>query len=65
MIDDIGYVKAEENKFNYEDVFAQYDADSSVSKESKTIIAKRVIGGRWFSREWDIHFGNPADPVLL
>ncbi|MBE6100044.1 MAG: carboxylesterase family protein [Anaerovibrio sp.] len=62
---DIGYVKAEENKFNYEDVFAQYDADSSVSKESKTIIAKRVIGGRWFSREWDIHFGNPADPVLL
>ena len=60
-----GYVKAGENQFSFEDLFAQYDDAPAVSAESKAVIARRVLSGRWFSREWDEHYGNPPDTVLL
>jgi len=60
----MGYVKAGVNQFSYDDLFVQYEAEKSVSKEHKSIIASRVLNGRWFGREWDAHYGNPPDPVL-
>ena len=60
-----GYVKAGVNKFCFDDLFARFDADTSISEESKAIIASRVINHRAFSREWDVHFGNGPDPTLI
>ena len=60
-----GYVKAGVNKFCFDDLFARFDADTSISEESKEIIASRVINHRAFSREWDVHFGNGPDPTLI
>lgn len=60
-----GYVKADVNHFRFEKLFAQYDDDTSVSAENKSVIANRILSGRWFSHEWDEHYGNPPDPVLL
>ena len=60
-----GYVKAGVNKFCFDDLFARFDADTSISEESKAIIASRVINHRAFSREWDVHFGNGPDLTLI
>ena len=60
-----GYVKEGENRFSFEELCSQYDDDSTVAADSKAVIASRVLGGRWFSQEWDAHYGNPPDPVLL
>jgi para-nitrobenzyl esterase len=60
-----GYVKAGVNEFCFEDVFARFDADTSISEESKAIIASRVFNHRIFSREWDARYGNPPDPTQV
>ena len=59
-----GYVKAGVNEFSFEDVASQFDADTSVSDESKAFIAAHVFDHRIFSREWDARYGNPPDPML-
>ena len=59
-----GYVKPGVNGFSFKDVFARFDADTSVSEESKAFIARRVFNHRIFSREWDARYGNPPDPML-
>ncbi len=46
------------NEFCFEDVFARFKADTSVSEESKDFIASRVFNHRIFSREWDARCGN-------
>ena len=58
-------VKESVNEFSFEDVVARFDADTSISEESKAIIARRVFDYRIFSREWDAHFGNAPDPTLI
>lgn len=60
-----GYVTAGVNRFSFDDLFAQFDADTSASEESKSVIAHQVLRGRWFSAEWDSHFGNASDPTLI
>ena len=60
-----GYVTAGVNRFSFDDLFAQFDADTSASEESKSVIAHQVLRGRWFSAEWDSHFGNAPDPTLI
>ena len=60
-----GYVKTGWNEFCFEDVFARFKADTSVSEESKDFIASRVFNHRIFSREWDTRYGNPPDPMLI
>ena len=59
-----GYVKAGMNEFNFEKVAARFDADTSVSEESKAFVAGHVFNHRIFSREWDARYGNPPDPML-
>ena len=60
-----GYVKTGWNEFCFEDVFARFKADTSVSEESKDFIASRVFNHCIFSREWDTRYGNPPDPMLI
>ena len=60
-----GYVTAGVNRFSFDEVFSQFDADTSASEESKSIIAHQVYQGRWFSPEWDKHYGNDSDPTLI
>jgi para-nitrobenzyl esterase len=60
-----GYVKTGVNGYSFEDVFSRFEADTSVSEESKAVIASRVFNHRIFSREWDARYGNPPDPMLI
>ena len=60
-----GYVKTGVNGFSFEDVFARFKADTSVSEESKAFIAGRVFNHRFFSSEWDARYGNPPDPTQV
>ena len=52
------------NEFSFEDVAARFDADPSVSEESKAFISGHVFDHRIFSRAWDARYGNPPDPML-
>ena len=58
-----GYVKPGMNEYSFEDVAARFDADTSVSEESKAFIAGHVFNHRIFSREWDARYGNSPDPM--
>lgn len=60
-----GYVKTGVNVFSFEDVFARFKADTSVSEESKAFIAGYVFNHRFFSSEWDARYGNPPDPTQV
>ncbi len=60
-----GQVSAVVNDFTYDKLFAAFDAEESVTPESKEKIRHEILSHRWFSREWDAHYGNPADPVLM
>ncbi len=60
-----GYVTPKVNRFSFDELFAEFDADPSASEESKSVIAHQVINGRFFSREWDAHYGNAPDPTLI
>ena len=59
-----GYVKPGMNEYSFEDVAARFDADTSVSEESKAFIAARVFNHRIFSRAWDARYGSPPEPML-
>ena len=60
-----GYVKAGVDHFSFEELFAQFDADTSASEESKAVMVHRVLNNRWFTPEWDARYGNPPDPTLI
>ena len=60
-----GYVTAGLDHFSFDEVFSNFDADPTVSEQSKSVIAHQVLNGRWFSREWDDHYKNPPNPVQL
>ena len=47
------------DEFSFEDVASRFDADTSVSEESKAFIAANFFNHRIFSREWDARYGNP------
>ena len=44
--------------FSFEKLFADIDADTSISEASKQKIIKEVFNGRWFSAPFDEHYGN-------
>ena len=60
-----GQVTVRKSDFGYEKVFAAFDAETGLSEESKEFIKHTVLSHRWFSPEWDAHYGNPKDTVLV
>lgn len=47
-----------EDNFTWDKLFADMDADTSISEESKKKIISEVFNGRWFSDPLDKHYGN-------
>lgn len=60
-----GYLTPKVDRFSYDELFAEFDANPSSSEESKSVIASCVLKGRFFRSEWNAHYGNDPDPTLI
>ena len=55
-----GTAKMKDVSKTYEDIFAEMEADTTISEELKVKVINTVLNGRWFSTALDEHFGTPS-----
>ena len=52
-------------RVRYEDIIEEMEKDVSIPKADKDRLIRDVLGGRWFSRKLDLHYGNTGTWVQI
>jgi len=59
-VDNKSSAKCKDVSTSFDKLIAEMEADTSVTKQGKSLVIGSVLNGRWFSEPLDKHFKNPS-----